>query len=116
MIRDGVAHCRACGRMARAPKGCLRGVCRATPPGPGKELKALLKTIGITAAPTCGCNKMARQMDAWGPDESLAHMEEIVDVMEETARARKLPFLRAGARQLVRLACWKARRKARQGH
>jgi len=84
-------------------------------PGPGTELKALLATIGIVASPTCKCNKMARKMDAWG-QESLAHMEEIVDVMEETAKARKLPFLRAGARQMVRLACWKARRKARQGH
>jgi hypothetical protein len=85
-------------------------------PGPGTELKALLAAIGIVASPTCKCNKMARQMDQWGPDESLAHVEEIVDVMEETAKARKLPFLRAGARQIVRLACWKARRKARQGH
>jgi hypothetical protein len=84
--------------------------------GPGTELKALLATIGIVASPTCKCNAMARRMDAWGPDESLAHMEEIVDVMEETAKARKLPFLRAGARQMVRLACWKARRKTRQGH
>jgi hypothetical protein len=84
--------------------------------GPGTELKALLATIGIVASPTCKCNKMARQMDSWGPDDSLDHMEEIVDVMEETAKARKLPFLRAGARQMVRLACWKARRKARQGH
>jgi hypothetical protein len=84
--------------------------------GPGTELKTLLATFGIVASPTCKCNKMARQMDSWGPDESLAHMEEIVDVMEETAKARKLPFLRAGARQMVRLACWKARRKARQGH
>jgi hypothetical protein len=79
--------------------------------GPGTELKALLATIGIVASPTCKCNKMARQMDQWGPDESLAHMEEIVDVMEETAKARKLPFLRAGAKQLVRLAVWRARKK-----
>jgi hypothetical protein len=88
----------------------------APPHGPGTELKALLATIGIVASPTCKCNAMARRMDQWGPDESLAHMEEIVDVMEETAKARKLPFLRAGARQMVRLACWKARRQARQGH
>jgi hypothetical protein len=78
--------------------------------GPGTELKALLAAIGIVASPTCKCNKMARQMDAWG-QESLAHMDEIVDVMEETAKARKLPFLRAGAKQLVRLAVWRARKK-----
>jgi hypothetical protein len=88
----------------------------APPSGPGAELKALLKSLGFVASPTCGCNKMAAKMDAWGPDDALAHMEEIVDVMEATAKARKLPFLRAGARQMVRLACWKARRKARRGH
>lgn len=83
--------------------------------GPGTELKALLATIGIHSSPTCKCNKMAKQMDQWGPDESLAHLEEIVDVMQETAQKRSLPFLRAGARQMVRIACWKARRKARKG-
>jgi hypothetical protein len=91
-------------------------VSRQPASGPGTELKAILAALGIVASPTCKCNKMARQMDSWGPDESLAHMEEIVNVMEETAKARKLPFLRAGAKQLVRLAVWKARRKALQGH
>jgi hypothetical protein len=78
--------------------------------GPGTELKALLARIGIHASPTCGCNKMAKKMDAWG-QESLDHIEEIVDVMEETAKNRKLPFLRAAGRTLVRMACRKASRK-----
>jgi hypothetical protein len=103
-------------QVSEADFSRLRAEYSLPKPLPGTELKALLKTIGIVASPTCKCNKMARQMDQWGPDESLAHMEEIVDVMEETAKARKLPFLRAGAKQLVRLAVWKARRKALQGH
>jgi hypothetical protein len=78
--------------------------------GPGTELKALLAGIGIVASPTCSCNKMARQMDEWG-QESLNHIEEIVDVMEATAKKRKLPFLRTAGRTLVRIACWKAKRK-----
>jgi hypothetical protein len=78
--------------------------------GPGTELKALLATIGIVASPTCSCNKMAKKMDEWG-QESLNHIEEIVDVMEETAKKRKLPFLRTAGRTLVRIACWKAKRK-----
>jgi hypothetical protein len=80
------------------------------PSGPGTELKALLATIGIVASPTCSCNKMAKKMDEWG-QESLNHIEEIVDVMEETAKKRKLPFLRTAGRTLVRIACWKAKRK-----
>lgn len=79
--------------------------------GPGTELKALLATIGIHSSPTCKCKKMAKQMDAWGPVESLKHIEEIVDVMEETAKKRNLPFLRTAGRALVRIACWKAKRK-----
>ena len=78
--------------------------------GPGTELKALLAKVGIHATPTCKCNKMARQMDAWG-QESLDHIEEIVDVMEETARKRKLPFLRTAGRILVRQACRIAKKK-----
>jgi hypothetical protein len=53
---------------------------------------------------------MAKQMDAWGPVESLNHIEEIVDVMEETAKKRKLPFVRTAGKTLVRIACWKAKR------
>lgn len=99
----------------REPKPGFRPPVPKLPPppshGPGAELKALLATIGIHSSPTCKCNKMAKQMDAWGPVESLAHIEEIVDVMEETAKKRNLPFLRTAGRSLVRIACWKAKRK-----
>lgn len=83
--------------------------------GPGTELKALLAKFGIHASPTCGCNAMARKMDAWGPDESLNHLEEIVDVMEETAKKRGLPFLRSAARLLVRRAISKSRAMSSKG-
>jgi len=78
--------------------------------GPGTELKKMLATIGIHATPTCKCNKMAKQMDEWGWEESLKHINEIVTVMEETAKKRKLPFVRTAGRTLVRIACWKAKR------
>jgi hypothetical protein len=90
-----------------APKA---SVPKPQPSGPGTELKKLLATIGIHATPTCSCNKMAKQMDAWGPVESLNHIEEIVDVMEQTAKKRKLPFVRTAGKTLVRIACWKAKR------
>ena len=81
-------------------------------PGPGTELKAMLSTMGIHASPTCKCNKMARKMDEWGPEEAMKHIEEIVDVMEETAKKRGLPFIRTAGRALVRMACWKAKRRS----
>lgn len=80
-------------------------------PGPGTELKALLATVGIHASPTCKCNKMASQMNEWG-EASLDHMEEIVDVMEETAKARSLPFLRVVGRKLVKMAVRRWQKKA----
>jgi hypothetical protein len=96
--------------MPRESYDKLREMFGTKPSGPGTELKALLATIGIVASPTCKCNKMAKKMDEWG-QESLNHIEEIVDVMEETAKKRKLPFLRTAGRTLVRIACWKAKRK-----
>ena len=89
--------------------------------GPGTELKALLKDwLGIEASPTCRCNSMARKMNALGPDwcESEAGMAEILGVMRgehEKRRAKGetiLPWTDMGARQLVRLACRRARKKA----
>lgn len=78
--------------------------------GPGFILKSMLESMGIKASKTCKCNKMARQMDDWGPEESMRHIEEIVDVMQETAKKRGLPFVRTAGRAMVRLACWRAKR------
>lgn len=77
--------------------------------GPGTELKSLLATFGIHATPNCKCNKMAKKMNAWGPDGCLEHMEEIVDVMQEEAGKRGLPFLRSLGRLLVKKAIRRAR-------
>lgn len=104
------AICRTCGRkVPNAPLGRLVAQCKPKSRGPGTQLKALLAMLGIHATPTCKCNKMARQMDEWGADECLNHVEEIVDVMEETAKKRKLPFLRVAARVLVRRAISQSR-------
>lgn len=78
--------------------------------GPGTILKEMLATVGIRSTTTCACNSTARKMDDWGPERSLEHIEEIVDVMARTARERRLPFARVAGRALVRLACWRSRR------
>ena len=83
--------------------------------GPGSELKSLLATFGIHASPTCKCNAMAGKMnvmEAKEPGWCLSHIEEIVDVMEETAKARKLPFLRTAGRLLVKKAVKNWQKKA----
>lgn len=84
------------------------------PGGPGTELKALLKKIGITSTPNCACNARARKMDeeelkqpGWCAD----HLEEIVGWLQEEATKRGLPFLRAAGRVLVRKAISNAKKK-----
>lgn len=100
-------------QAARGRQASKKSTAAPPPPstGPGTQLKQLLARLGIHASPTCKCNSMARKMDEWGPDESLAHVEEIVDVMEETAKARGLPFLRAAGRLLVKRAIHNARKQ-----
>lgn len=80
--------------------------------GPGTELKALLKLVGITSSPNCKCNAHARQMDAWGPDRCEQEMPTILGWLEEQAKARKLPFVRFAAEQTVKMAIRRARKKA----
>lgn len=80
--------------------------------GPGTELKALLSRVGITATPNCTCNAKARQMDEHGAAWCEEHIEEIVGWLREEAAKRRLPFLDAAGRMLVRRAIRNARRAA----
>ncbi len=81
--------------------------------GPGTELKALLKTIGITASPGCSCNARARKMDeeeAKEPGWCAAHLDEIVGWLREEATKRRLPFVDMAGRVLVKRAISNARK------
>lgn len=79
--------------------------------GAGTELKSLLGSFGIRSTGKCGCDAMAQRMNSWGPAKSLENIEQIVDVMQKTAKSRRLPFLRAAAKKLVQIACRRAARK-----
>jgi len=83
-----------------------------TPAGPGAELSALLKRLGIEATPTCACRAKASEMDAWGCDEASRpeRIEEVVGVMRAEAEARGLPFVDMAGRMLVRRAIANARK------
>jgi hypothetical protein len=115
-------ECPTCG--LRLPLGIRTAVavCGSAPiastAGSGTELKALLKDwLGIESSPTCSCNAMAHRMDTLGPEwsESEEGMAAILDVMRaEHAKRRAagttiLPWTDLGARQLVLLACRRAR-------
>jgi len=78
--------------------------------GPGTELKKLLKLIRITATPDCSCHARARTMDERGCDWCEEHIDEIVGWLREEAGRRKLPFVDAAGRMLVRRAIRNARK------
>jgi hypothetical protein len=80
-------------------------------PGPGTELKALLKTIGITAKPNCSCNKRAKVMDEKGCDWCEENIDEIDGWLAEESKKRKLPYLSLAGKTLIRLAIRRARKK-----
>jgi hypothetical protein len=82
--------------------------------GPGTELKALLKRVGIVASPGCSCNTRAKLMDAnelKEPGWCESNLETICDWLQEEATKRKLPFLRMAGKILVRKAIRNARKK-----
>lgn len=82
--------------------------------GPGTELKKLLAgwPFRITSSPTCSCNRVAREMDLWGPDEceKPERIAEVLAAMRENAEKRKVPWIEPLARLLVRRAIRNSRR------
>jgi len=85
----------------------------APPPptsGPGTELKALLKTIGIVAKPNCSCNKRAQTMDVNGCDWCAENTETISGWLQEEAQERNLPYVAVAGKWIIGLAIKRARR------
>jgi hypothetical protein len=78
--------------------------------GAGTELKALLSKIGITASPTCSCNKRAMLMDANGIEWCEQNVETICDWLAEESAKRKLPFVRLAGKALIHLAIRRAKK------
>lgn len=53
--------------------------------GPGTELKAILRDVGITNQPGCDCNQKAEVMDRWGVSGCKDNYAQIVKWMREGA-------------------------------
>lgn len=123
---SGLKHvCLRCGYSISGVRAPIRRKCdwqnAVDVPLPGAELHALLRDwLGIEPTPTCPCHSMAAKMDRLGPDwcESDEGMGEILGVMRTEHDKRRsegttiLPWTDFGARQLVLLACRRARAKA----
>ena len=74
------------------------------PFGPGTMLSKILETVGIKAAPNCGCKRKALTMNINGNEWCEKNMETITDWLEEEAKKRKLPFLRTAGKLLIKRA------------
>jgi hypothetical protein len=85
--------------------------------GPGTELKKLLAgwPFFITSSPDCSCNRVAGEMDSWGPDECERpdRVDYILAAMRENAEKRGLPFIDAAGRFLIKRAIKNARKEQR---
>lgn len=112
---DGEAACQRCGRIVKTRHRPLHALCgpRTTVAvrGPGTELKALLKAIGIVAKPNCSCNRRAQVMDEKGCDWCEENIDQIDGWLAKEAKKRKLPYLSLAGKTLIRLAIRRARKK-----
>lgn len=84
--------------------------CRIKESGPGTELKKILDKFLIKEKIGCKCGPHARTMDRWGPEICLERIDIIVGWLQEEAEKRNLPFSRAAAKLLVKLAIKRARK------
>jgi hypothetical protein len=80
-------------------------------PGPGAELKVLLRRLGIVAKANCSCNKRSKIMDQQGCDWCEENIDTISGWLAEESKKRKLPYMHAAGKLLIRLAIRRARKK-----
>jgi hypothetical protein len=70
--------------------------------------------FGIEATPNCSCNRYAAMMNINGCEWCNNNIETILDWLKSEADRRKLPFIRAGARLVVKRAIKNAEKILRQ--
>lgn len=78
--------------------------------GPGTELKKLLGWFGIKEAGSCRCKSRAALMDSRGIKWCEENIDTILSWLQQEAKARHLPFVFIGAKQMVKLAIWKSKK------
>jgi hypothetical protein len=71
--------------LGKRPEDRPPKVIHIGPPGfgPGTELRKMLESIGVNAAPGCDCKARQAQMDIWGVEECRNHREEIIGWMRD---------------------------------
>lgn len=71
--------------------------------GVGTGLKKLL-SLFLLKSGSCNCDQHVEVMNLEGPQWCLTNLETVVDWLQESAKERKLPFIRVLAKKLVKRA------------
>lgn len=80
------------------------------PNGPGTILSGMISSLGIKSTPNCACRRHAIEMNEKGPDWCEANIDTILGWLKLESENRKLPFIEAIARMMVKRAISKSRR------
>ena len=80
------------------------------PHGPGSLLSNMIKSLGIVMTEGCSCRRHAIQMNIQGNDWCEANLDTIVSWLKGEASKRKLPFIDAVGKIMVKRAIKKSRR------
>jgi hypothetical protein len=75
-------------------------------------LAKILARFGFKERPNCKCALHAEMMDRWGHEQCLERLNEITAWLQQEAHARGLPFSATLARQLIKRAIVKAKRRS----
>ncbi|NDB60264.1 hypothetical protein EB001_17695 [bacterium] len=80
------------------------------PNGPGSVLSKMIKSIGIVMSEGCSCRQHAIEMNKKGNDWCEQNIDTIVGWLRNEATRRKLPFIDAIGKLLVKRAITKSKR------
>jgi hypothetical protein len=82
--------------------------------GVGTELKKLLSKIGIRSTPNCSCNHKAKLMNMNGVEWCENNIDTILVWLSEEAKKRKLPFIKYGAKLIIKRAISNTKRNSNE--
>jgi hypothetical protein len=80
------------------------------PYGPGSILASMFSAIGIKSSPTCSCRKHALEMNKNGIEWCEENLDTICGWLEEECKKRKIPYVDAVAKMVVKKAINKAKK------
>lgn len=76
----------------------------------GTRLKSMFRLVGFHADSGCQCDALAGMLDAAGLDFIENHVDEVVELIRDSAAQLGVPAPRLILKRLVKLAIWRERK------